>query len=445
MSKQTSNLMALISPPDEPLSSFSQPTSPNMAMPNTKMDNNRGLNFPGHPPLSPQSPAISTFELAAKFRKWPLKYPGEAQVVTNPDPILYPERRQSIDYKPLFEQEIVNSARKLQSPPPFLQRHKLNPIAPKNPSVISSLVSPPTSLNGGLQTQNEKVKEALIDDHYKTRILPNYIPSKSKVTKWSTPKRHLLPTRAQYNLVLDVAWQSMVLKDYNSNPNTYSKRQREENQDNYRINKRNRSILFNAKILKSKNDNSSTSTTIPLTVPRVRKAVKKQIDRSGTPEIKHRRTPVKKTKVSFHFNDIPDYSPRMDTIPLDKNFRVTWNGQPLDLSDDPNKALLHQAELQLASKLRFPCDQYLKTKRRVFVGRVNNLIKHPNKQFCKTDAQQVGGVDVNKLSQLWEAYNSIGWFNAQRFRSHVEKVRDAPQVYDPKNTKWVDYKELFGA
>ena len=433
--------MALISPPDEPLDSFSQPSSPSVfttqATTMTPMAQSniprQELSFARHPP-TPQSPAISTFELATKFRNWPTEFANGRSPVANPDPILYPEQRQSSEYNPLFTDE--HSPEKLQSPPAFLKRHKFELPAPR--SVDTDTISSATTLE---QPDQERLKAEIIDDHYRTRILPHYVQPKSKVTKWSSPKRHVPPTREQYKLILDIAFKSKVMKQYNTNPNLYLKRQLQENEENWQANKRQRIDVDSTTVLKPKEIKAPAALVHP---PRVRKPAKKQIDQSGTPEIKHRRAPSKKTKVEFNYDDVPDYTPSLNTLPADKNFRVTWGGHVLDLSHDPNNHLLHPAELQLASKLRFPCDQYLKTKRRVFVGRVNSLIKHPNKQFCKTDAQQVGGVDVNKLSQLWEAYNSIGWFDVNHFRDHVDKVRHSTLVYDPKNTKWVERQDFFG-
>ncbi|CAF9903927.1 MAG: hypothetical protein GOMPHAMPRED_000636 [Gomphillus americanus] len=437
--------MALISPPDEPLDSFSQPSSPAVftaqATTMTPISQSKipsqELSFARHPP-TPQSPAISTFELAARFRNWSAEFSNGRSLVANPDPILYPEQRQSTEYNPpLFVEE--HSSEKLQSPPAFLKRHKFDIPAPA--SVQSAPTTTASSVITSEQPEPERLKAELIDDHYKTRVLPQYVQSKSKVTKWSSPKRHMLPTREQYKLVLDVAWKSVVMKDYNTDPSQYLKRQLQENEENWQANKRQRVDMNSTTVLKPKETKAIATLVHP---PRVRKPAKKPIDRSGTPEVKHRRTAAKKTKVEFNYDDVPDYTPSLSTLPADKNFRVNWNGHVLDLSRDPNNHLLHPAELQLASKLRFPCDQYLKTKRRVFVGRVNSLIKHPNKQFCKTDAQQVGGVDVNKLSQLWEAYNSIGWFDVAHFKNHVDKVRNSALVYDPKNTKWVERQDFFG-
>lgn len=411
---------------------------------------------------SPETPTSAGFDLAKRFQEWPSEFPQGRPVTINPDPILYPEqRRQSTEYKPLFSPERrpsvenerstgverLRSPLKLQPPPQFLQRDISSTPAPQSvDNVSSAALSTAASANSEPTTEEveeAQLKEKLIDEHYRKSVWPNHVPPKSKVTKWSKPKNFTPPTREQYALVYDVAFTSKVFEQYAKDPASYRKRQLAENEVNYRVNKQSRTGINHKTVSKSK-EFKPLSLIAPVATARVRKTVKKQVDRSGTPEVKHRRTAVKKTKALFHYNDIPDFAPSVDTIPSEKVFRVTWAGQPLDLSNDPDRHLLHPAELLLASKLRFPCDQYLKTKRRVFVGRVNNLVKYPKKQFCKTDAQQVGGVDVNKLSQLWEAYNSIDWFKGSHFDAHVRQVLNAESVYDPKNTKWVPRQEFFG-
>jgi len=81
----------------------------------------------------------------------------------------------------------------------------------------------------------------------------------------------------------------------------------------------------------------------------------------------------------------------------------------LDLSNDPDRDLLHPSELKVASTLRLTCAMYLTSKRRIFIGRVAALRR--GKEFRKTDAQQACKIDVNKASKLWAAFDKVGWFN----------------------------------
>jgi hypothetical protein len=118
------------------------------------------------------------------------------------------------------------------------------------------------------------------------------------------------------------------------------------------------------------------------------------------------------------YNSLPDYSPPLNTLPSgnSKSLKVDWKGAPLNLDNDPDRHLLHEAELTLASTLRLNCATYLCSKRRIFQARVEAMKK--GKEFRKTDAQQACKIDVNKASKLWGAYEKVGWFRPQYFASH---------------------------
>jgi hypothetical protein len=115
------------------------------------------------------------------------------------------------------------------------------------------------------------------------------------------------------------------------------------------------------------------------------------------------------------YNSLPDYSPSLDTLPKgnSKVLKADWKGQVLDLSNDPDRHLLHEAELNLASTLRLTCATYLCSKRRIFQARIDTL--RIGKEFRKTDAQQACKIDVNKASKLWQAYEKVGWFDRRHF------------------------------
>lgn len=119
------------------------------------------------------------------------------------------------------------------------------------------------------------------------------------------------------------------------------------------------------------------------------------------------------------FNAFPDYSPPLDTLPKGntKILKAEWKGTVLDLSTDPDRHLLHEAELHLAATLRLNCATYLCSKRRVFQARIDAL--RIGKEFRKTDAQQACKIDVNKASKLWQSYERVGWFNPEYFRHHL--------------------------
>ncbi|KAF1844770.1 uncharacterized protein K460DRAFT_405054 [Cucurbitaria berberidis CBS 394.84] len=119
------------------------------------------------------------------------------------------------------------------------------------------------------------------------------------------------------------------------------------------------------------------------------------------------------------YNALPDYSPPLDTLPKgnSKILKAEWKGTVLDLSNDPDRHMLHEAELQLAATLRLNCATYLCSKRRVFQARIDAL--KIGKEFRKTDAQQACKIDVNKASKLWQSYDRVGWFSPDYFRKYL--------------------------
>ncbi|KAF2002980.1 hypothetical protein P154DRAFT_429607 [Amniculicola lignicola CBS 123094] len=118
------------------------------------------------------------------------------------------------------------------------------------------------------------------------------------------------------------------------------------------------------------------------------------------------------------FNSLPDFSPPLNTLPNNsKVLKADWRGAMLDLSNDPDRERLHEAEINLASTLRLTCATYLCSKRRIFQARIDAL--RIGKEFRKTDAQQACKIDVNKASKLWTAYDKVGWFNPEYFRQFL--------------------------
>jgi hypothetical protein len=119
------------------------------------------------------------------------------------------------------------------------------------------------------------------------------------------------------------------------------------------------------------------------------------------------------------YNALPDYCPPLDTLPKgnSKCLKTEWKGTVLDLSNDPDRHMLHEAEVNLAATLRLNCATYLCSKRRVFQARIEAL--RIGKEFRKTDAQQACKIDVNKASKLWQSYDKVGWFNPDHFRQYL--------------------------
>jgi hypothetical protein len=114
------------------------------------------------------------------------------------------------------------------------------------------------------------------------------------------------------------------------------------------------------------------------------------------------------------FYDIADFCPPITTLGSNsKALKADWKGQVLNLSADPDRHLLHEAEVNLAATLRLSCAVYLASKRRIFIKRVQ--CGEIGKEFRKTDAQQACKIDVNKASKLWMAFEKVGWFDDHWF------------------------------
>ena len=123
------------------------------------------------------------------------------------------------------------------------------------------------------------------------------------------------------------------------------------------------------------------------------------------------RAPATKRPEDTDYNSLADYCPPLSSLDAGnaKALKTDWaSTNPLNLSNDPDRHMLHDAEINLASTLRLTCATYLCSKRRIFEGRLRAL--KVGKEFRKTDAQQACKIDVNKASKLWTAYNKIGWF-----------------------------------
>lgn len=135
---------------------------------------------------------------------------------------------------------------------------------------------------------------------------------------------------------------------------------------------------------------------------------------SATPEPRVRT--VAPNREDKDFDSLPDFTPSILTLPNSPGcLKVDWKGNPLDLSKDPNRALLHDEELSLAAALRLDCATYLTSKRRIFMRRID--CAKIGKEFRKTDAQQACKIDVNKASKLWTAYERVGWLDPK----HIER------------------------
>jgi len=135
---------------------------------------------------------------------------------------------------------------------------------------------------------------------------------------------------------------------------------------------------------------------------------------------KHKRAPPTKKVESENVSwaELPDYAPPSNDLDHNrKTLKVTWHGHALSLAADPDSSHLHEQELQVASTLRLTCAVYLTNKRKIFQARLQALKE--GKNFTKTAAQSACKIDVNKASQLWEAFDKVGWFDAERFAQYL--------------------------
>lgn len=242
------------------------------------------------------------------------------------------------------------------------------------------------------------------------------------------------PTRDEYLLALSCV--STVGRHYNQNPGAYLKRAREESEEQYWKAKRicgkpgvrpaSHVAIAPAPTQKqSRKTIKATPTSTPIQrVKRTPKAtpkgspISKPVNhavkgRSETPEV---RPQGAKRPEDVDYNALIDYSPPTTTLPSGnpKSLKADWaSPNVLNLSNDPDRHLLHEAELNLAATLRLTCATYLCSKRRIFGARVQAL--KIGKEFRKTDAQQACKIDVNKASKLWTAYDKVGWFSPHYF------------------------------
>ncbi|KAK3311558.1 uncharacterized protein B0T15DRAFT_386364 [Chaetomium strumarium] len=142
---------------------------------------------------------------------------------------------------------------------------------------------------------------------------------------------------------------------------------------------------------------------------------------AGSPEPRVRT--VAPSREDKDFMALEDLSPPLSSLAnAPKKLRVCWkeNVNPLDLSNDPHRHLLHPDELTLASNLRLDCATYLTCKRRIFLRRLE--FARDGQEFRKTHAQKACKVDVNKASRLWQAYDEVGWLDIEWIRPYMNRA-----------------------
>lgn len=261
------------------------------------------------------------------------------------------------------------------------------------------------------QESTEPASQDVIAEHMKS---PKYASLESK------------PSRADYELA--VSLQSTVYEQYNKNPRAWWKQEREF--DNY----------YGRPTGVQKRTPLKKLAPAPSSKPRQQKVALPRLPPRPPRAPKAKRTPQSQILDSFDsypssasprparqpnnredsdYNALPDFCPPLDTLPQSnsKSLKADWKGPSLDISNDPDRGMLHEAEFNLASTLRLTCAQYLCSKRRVFQARIEAL--KIGKEFRKTDAQQACKIDVNKASKLWQSFDKVGWFKPVYFRQHL--------------------------
>ena len=141
---------------------------------------------------------------------------------------------------------------------------------------------------------------------------------------------------------------------------------------------------------------------------------------SGRTENSGRHTGNKPGDVDY--NSIPDYAPPTSTLPKGNphSLQVYWREKPLvDHSNDPDRHMLHEAELELVTTLNLSCAKYLSTKRRIFQARWKAL--QAGREFKKTDFQKACKINANKASKICGAFEKVGWFDKKYFLEYLKE------------------------
>ncbi|MCJ1314465.1 hypothetical protein MMC25_008147 [Agyrium rufum] len=253
----------------------------------------------------------------------------------------------------------------------------------------------------------------------------------------STPRSR--PTREEYMMAL--SFHSSISGRYSHNPGAYLKRARDEMDDDWTRAKRIRGTPGVTSVVKRPrlpmllpSNKMRSPKPIALLTPKVKiiriprtpkmsgpraSTTQNATGRMQTPEAI--RPLGNKRPEDIEYQSLEDFCPPLSTLDSGKvkGLKIDWNSSnPLNLSSDPDRHLLHEAEVVAASTLRLSCATYLCSKRRIFAARLQAL--KIGKEFRKTDAQQACKIDVNKASKLWIAYDKVGWFEARYFEKFLE-------------------------
>ncbi|KAK4889893.1 hypothetical protein LTR27_011406 [Elasticomyces elasticus] len=141
----------------------------------------------------------------------------------------------------------------------------------------------------------------------------------------------------------------------------------------------------------------------------------------GDDDKKHKRAAPSKQTASKEedllWHKMDDFCPPTSVLSSSNRLKAMWGtgGLPIENETDYNE--LHPMEVELVATLRLKPVQYLANKRRIFAGKVNALKE--NKDFRKTNAQNVCNIDVNKTSRIFEAFKEVGWLDRKWFEQYL--------------------------
>ena len=122
------------------------------------------------------------------------------------------------------------------------------------------------------------------------------------------------------------------------------------------------------------------------------------------------------------YDSIPDYAPPTSTLPTGDPhiLQVHWREKAVvDLSKDPDRHMLHEAEIKLATSLNISCAKYLCTKRRIFQARFEAL--QEGREFRKSDSQKACKIDSNKASKICCVFEKVGWLDKKHFLGYLDE------------------------
>ena len=253
--------------------------------------------------------------------------------------------------------------------------------------------------------------EAIVDDHIKTNA--------------NASLRLPLPTRSEY--ILAATFRGKVVDRIKKNPQLYMQQELEFLSQYPKMFAPDPSVKrkadFETRTAKRQRVAPRSAIEKLPTIKRApraspREATSDSFDAEPAPKLRRKPSQtVPLNREDMDFRKIPDLAPAVSTMAPGKNLKIDLKGHPLDLSDDPDRHLLDDQEVTLASILRLTAGQYLFAKRKIFERYVE--LARIGKDFNKTSAQAVCHIDVNKASKLWTAFEKVGWFDRRHFTKYL--------------------------